>query len=182
MAVLPQQGEKTGRRREIEAVLAELPHVLFFFLVLPLTLILSMIPGSWGEAAGYADLGEVDFVASEVDLRVRRHSPRGHSVIYRATDGSGLSFREAGTRQSARAAVEEQQHLRRHVYISLEKPNAVLRLFRYTTGRVFLPPEEDFQAYLDGSVRLQRLGKAAGAGYGVVYVSLMVRRWRRRQE
>ena len=102
MAVLPQRGKKTGRRREIEAVLAELPHVLFFFLVLPLTLILAMIPGSWGEAAGYADLGEVDFVASEVDLRVRRHSPRGHSVIYRATDGSGLSFREAGTRQSAR--------------------------------------------------------------------------------
>jgi hypothetical protein len=162
--------------------LADLPHILFFFLVLPIILLLLLIPASWYEAESYADLGVVDFVASEVAMRVRQHEINDHDIIYRATDGSGLSFLEAATRQSARAAVREQRHVQRHVYISHQKPAGVLRLFRLTTGQVFLPVEEDLQDYLDTGRRITAATYVVGFGYTVVYLSGVVLCRRKRRE
>ena len=175
--------QKTGwLRGALRSILADLPHVLFFFLVLPVILLLLLIPASWYEAEGYADLGVVDFVASEVAMRVRQHEINDHDIIYRATDGSGLSFLEAATRQSARAAVREQRHVQRHVYISHQKPTGVLRLFRLTTGQVFLPVGEDLQDYLNTGRWITAAAYVAGFGYTVVYLSGVVLRRRKRRE
>ena len=163
----------------LKKLLADLPHVLFFFFVLPLLLLFLLIPSSWYLAEGYADLGVVDFVASEADTRIYRHDPFGHGVIYRATDGSGLSFREADTRYFVHAAVETRQHVRRHVYISHKRPQGILKLFRLTTGQIFLPVGEDLQSYLNVRRRVRIGVCGVGVCYTAVYGAVAVCRRRR---
>lgn len=181
-AIVTHEQKTRWLRGALRSILADLPHVLFFFLVLPLLLLLLLIPASWYEAEGYADLGVVDFAASEVAMRVRQNEVNDHDIIYRATDGSGLSFLEAATRQSARAAVREQQHVQRHVYISHQKPTGVLRLFRLTTGQIFLPVEKDLQDYLNTGRRITAAAYVAGFGYTVVYLSGVVLSWHKRRK
>lgn len=168
-------------RGALRNLLADLPHLLLVFVALPVTVLLFMIPSSWYRADGYADLGEVDFVASEVDQRTRRYRADERGIVYRATDGSGLSFRETGPRHLARAAVEAQQHVRRRVYIARQKPNAILRLFRFTAGRLFLPPGENLQDHLNAARRIAAAGRAGGLGYMALYTAAGLRRRRGRR-
>ena len=68
------------------------------------------------------------------------------------------------------------------MYISHQKPAGVLRLFRLTTGQVFLPVEEDLQDYLDTGRRITAATYVVGFGYTVVYLSGVVLCRRKRRE
>lgn len=66
------QAEPKSRFMILPAVMA----VFFYGVFLPLAILLSAVPDVWFTTGGYEDLGEREFVASQVSLRVSRSAAR----------------------------------------------------------------------------------------------------------
>ena len=158
--------------------------LLFYGVSLPLAVFLSLMPDSWFSADGYEDLGEREFVASQVSSRVSRHQRMRRKVIFRATDGSGLEFKiEYPHRIDAQRAVESRETIRRHMYAVLEKPP--FRFFFHQFETQFLPPGADLQSRLDAFrtevTFTRRISLVYSAAYGAYAAAAFLRRRRNQQ-
>ncbi|MCI9002089.1 MAG: hypothetical protein HFG03_04595 [Oscillibacter sp.] len=170
-------GTKPKRRFNLPTIMA----VLFYGMFFPLAILLSVLPDSWFTAGGYEDLGEHEFVASQVSSRVERSRRTRRYVIYRAADGSGLEFKmQYLGRLSAKQAVENQETVRRHVYAVLEKP--VTRFFFHQFEIQFVPPGTDLQSHLDALRREVLLARWLSLTYSAVYVGASFLRRRKRKK
>ena len=157
--------ERVYSKKEIFAI---------FFLIglfLPLTVLLSMIPGSWYRAEGYEDLGIMEFEA----VRHEGHGSKNHVkhyVIYQALDGSGITLRErVPFVTEAQETVDSREHITRHIYRAYDAPNFILRRVQGAGYQIFpmgKEPQsrEEFQRGLD---RL-RIITAAAQGVGLCYI------------
>ena len=169
------------KEQKKERVYSKKELLAIFFLIglfLPLTVLLSLVPNSWYQVEGYEDLGVVEFVAVEH----KNHNKR-HYVYYEAADGSGLNFREKVlTSTEARRIVEEEERVRRHVYLAREEPRFVLALVR-NAGQLFLEEgeEENLQHKLDGARKTARLARGVGLCYIGVYAGVVLYRRKRRR-
>lgn len=154
-----------------------------FFLIglfLPLTVLLSMIPGSWYRAEGYEDLGVMEFEAVRHEGRGSNHVK--YYVIYQALDSSGITVRErVYFVTDAREAVENKEHITRHVYRAYDAPNFILRRVRNAGYQFFQEgkePEslEAFQKGLDGARKIAFVGQSVGLCYIAGFTALLLRR------
>ena len=157
-----------SRRKERVYSKGELLAIFFLLgLFLPLTVLLSMVPGSWYRAEGYEDLGVLEFVAVE-----QKNHNKKHYVYFEAADGSGLRFREyIFSSTQAKRMVEAGERVRRHVYLACEEPRLVLALVR-NAGQLFLEEgeEENLQQGLDRARTLSLLARGVGLCYIGAYV------------
>nr|WP_325215905.1 hypothetical protein [uncultured Oscillibacter sp.] len=182
---MKQNDEAEPKRRfgSLPTILA----ILFYGMFLPLAILLSAVPDAWFTVGGYEDLGEREFVASQVSLRVsrsaRRHeATKKRTVIYRATDGSGLEFKMQYSAQVfAERDVENRVTVQRHVYAVLEKssyPNFFFHQFKMQ----FLPPGTDFQSHLNTLHKEVLFARRLSLTYSAVYVAVVLLRRRARKK
>ena len=161
--------------------------IFFYGGFLPLSILLYAVPDAWFTAGGYEDLGEREFVASQVSLRVsrsaRRHgTTKERTVIYRATDGSGLEFKMQYSAQVfAERDVENRVTVQRHVYAVLEK-SSYPDFFFHQFKTQFVPPDTDFQSYLDTQHTQVLIARRLSLTYSVVYVTTVLFRRRARKK
>ena len=180
------QAEPKSRFMILPAVMA----VFLYGVFLPLAILLSAVPDVWFTAGGYGDLGEREFVASQVSLRVSRSAAksrrygaaRERTVIYRAIDGSGLEFKMQYPAQVfAERDVENRVTVLRHVYAVLEKssyPNFFFHQFKIQ----FIPPGTDFQSHLDTLHNEVLFARWLSLAYSAVSVAVVLLRRRARKK
>lgn len=175
------------KEKKKERVYSKREMLAIFFLIglfLPLTILLFMIPNSWYSAKGYEDLGIMEFEAVRHEGRGSNHVK--HYVIYEALDGSGITLRErVHFVIDAQRAVDNGEHIMRHVYRAYDAPNFILRRVRGAGYQIFpvgREPQswEEFQSGLDRLRRITAVTQGIGLCYIGVYGAVTLRRRRRR--
>lgn len=178
------------KEKKKERVYSKKEILAIFFLIglfLPLTILLFMIPNSWYSAEGYEDLGIMEFEAVRYEGRGSRHVK--HYVIYQALDGSGITLRERVFFViDAQRAVDNREHIMRHVYRAYDAPNFILRKVRGAGYQIFQEGKEpqsweEFQSGLDRTRKITLIGKSAGLCYiGAFGAVVLLKRRKRAQE
>ena len=157
-----------------------------FFLIgffLPLTFLLLLCPNSWGHAEEYEDWGIVEFEASALKSKDGDHLSAHYYVVYKATDGSGLTFRESAQYQKRQAEqdIAEHKRIQRHVYAAKKRSKILYLLFGDKTELRFLPPGTDLQKAIDPEWKLVVIVRGVGICYIAGYAAAAVLKKRARK-